>query len=360
LNANRALDLIKTLWRSAGIELDINIFYRRRSVQAIADAISSGQTTSPGKIIKLRDGDASRPLFLYAGGASCFLEMQNLIASLRFDGVIYGITLTDFDQKPSDPPQLSQEVAAAVAAVRQIAPKGPYRLGGYSFGGVFALELARQLISEGQEIDFLFMLDAPQNDHSWPWHHWSRLMVRTLARQIRQSCKIKSMANKPAFGRETLKHRTEKWKPVFGNIRCENKNQEHRDDSDFRHAALVLADQCPARRHHQMTFRFRNPRDPLYPTYAPQWAGDYTPLYDKAARQLLQMKGLFRPKCFDGKVLFLHSAGGSPIDCDARAIWQPYLPNAEWIKVAGNHQSMIVGRNARAVAAILDSKLSAA
>ncbi|WP_083638804.1 DUF692 domain-containing protein [Rhizobium oryziradicis] len=34
------------------------------------------------------------------------------------------------------------------------------------------------------------------------------------------------------------KHRTEKREPVFGTIRCENKNPEHRADSDFLHDAL--------------------------------------------------------------------------------------------------------------------------
>jgi alkylation response protein AidB-like acyl-CoA dehydrogenase len=35
-----------------------------------------------------------------------------------------------------------------------------------------------------------------------------------------------------------LQHRTEKWEPVFEKIRCENKNLEHRADSDFRNDAL--------------------------------------------------------------------------------------------------------------------------
>ncbi|HBF30904.1 CmpA/NrtA family ABC transporter substrate-binding protein [Rhizobium sp.] len=33
-------------------------------------------------------------------------------------------------------------------------------------------------------------------------------------------------------------HRTGKWEPVFGKIRCENNNLEHRADSDLRHDAL--------------------------------------------------------------------------------------------------------------------------
>lgn len=323
LNANRALNIIKAFYLATGVELDVNIFYSHRSVRAIATAVMSGQPLDPGKIVRLRDGDATQPLFLYAGGVSCFLEMQDMIESLNFPGMIYGIRLTDFDQSPDNPPDISQEVLASFAAVKSIAPHGPYRLAGYSFGGIFALELARQLIAQGYEIGLLAMIDSPQNDHSWSWRQWTGLMRRTVMRQIRQRLTTKATARE---------------RP------SEAANQS-------------LYNGSPPRRGHQIALRFRNPKNPDYPLYAPQWAGGYTPFYDKAARQLLQMKGLFRPKIYKDKVVFIHSTGGSPLDCDASAIWKAYLPKAEWVLAAGTHQSMMVGRNARAIAAILDERL---
>jgi hypothetical protein len=44
-----------------------------------------------------------------------------------------------------------------------------------------------------------------------------------------------------------LQHRTEKWELVFGKIRCENKNREHRAGSYFRHDALGLRSATPGR-----------------------------------------------------------------------------------------------------------------
>jgi thioesterase domain-containing protein/aryl carrier-like protein len=324
LNANRALKIIKTFWVETGVELDVNIFYLHRSVRAICDAIASGQSMDVGKIVTLRKGDRAKPLFLYAGGVSCFLEMQELINALRFEGVIYGIKLTDFGQNLNDPPTVRQEVEASLNAVMQIDPFGPYRLVGYSFGGIFALELARQLKANGCEIAHLAMIDSPQNDHSWPWIEWARLMRRIIFRQIKQRLKSNQKQKHTLAGKTVI--------------------------DQFKHS--------PPRRGHQLMFRFRNPHHPDYPTFAPQWAGEYTPRYSCAARQLLQMKGLFRPASFQDHLLFFRSKCGSPIDCDARTVWKNYLPNAEWITVVGNHQSMIVGRNAHAIAAVLDEKLA--
>lgn len=49
--------------------------------------------------------------------------------------------------------------AMHLASVKQTRPQGPYRLAGYSFGGLIALEMAQQLIAAGEEVDLLFLLD---------------------------------------------------------------------------------------------------------------------------------------------------------------------------------------------------------
>jgi thioesterase domain-containing protein len=44
--------------------------------------------------------------------------------------------------------------------VRTVQPSGPYRLGGYCFGGLVAFEMARRLVALGQDIDLLVMFNA--------------------------------------------------------------------------------------------------------------------------------------------------------------------------------------------------------
>src|SRR4029077_3089557 len=39
-------------------------------------------------------------------------------------------------------------------------PDGPYFLGGYSFGGLVAYEMAQQLSARGQQVAFLGLIDA--------------------------------------------------------------------------------------------------------------------------------------------------------------------------------------------------------
>lgn len=55
---------------------------------------------------------------------------------------------------------LEELAALYVQALRAYQPAGPYKLGGWSFGGIVAYEMARQLQSAGQPVEPLILLDS--------------------------------------------------------------------------------------------------------------------------------------------------------------------------------------------------------
>ena len=44
--------------------------------------------------------------------------------------------------------------------ILQVQPQGPYRIAGWSFGGVLAHEIAAQLLARGERVEFLGLIDA--------------------------------------------------------------------------------------------------------------------------------------------------------------------------------------------------------
>jgi thioesterase domain-containing protein len=48
----------------------------------------------------------------------------------------------------------------SLGAVKQLQPHGPYLLIGFSLGGLVALEMAQQLVAQGEKIGLLAMLDS--------------------------------------------------------------------------------------------------------------------------------------------------------------------------------------------------------
>jgi len=57
-----------------------------------------------------------------------------------------------------------EEIAAHyLKEIRTVQPVGPYFLGGYCFGAMVALEMAQNILQQGDEVSLLFMLEPPKN-----------------------------------------------------------------------------------------------------------------------------------------------------------------------------------------------------
>jgi enterobactin synthetase component F len=59
---------------------------------------------------------------------------------------------------------LEELAAAHIAEIRKIQPQGPYRLAGFSFGGLIAFEIARQFTARGETVESLFLVEPREPD----------------------------------------------------------------------------------------------------------------------------------------------------------------------------------------------------
>ena len=72
----------------------------------------------------------------------------------------YGVSLGDLPAS-QDPADLLPALAERfLPDLRAVLPRGPYHLGGYSLGGLVALEVARRLVADGEKVDLLALLDV--------------------------------------------------------------------------------------------------------------------------------------------------------------------------------------------------------
>ncbi len=73
----------------------------------------------------------------------------------------YGLQPLGLDGKSPPLNRLEAIAAYYIQAIQTVQPQGPYLLGGWSFGGMVAFEMAQQLTQAGQQIELLAMLDTP-------------------------------------------------------------------------------------------------------------------------------------------------------------------------------------------------------
>ncbi|KAL4940640.1 Alpha/Beta hydrolase protein [Aspergillus oleicola] len=70
-------------------------------------------------------------------------------------------TTTNHTLHSGYPIPTAEEMASSyVAEIKRRQPQGPYLLGGYSFGGIISIEIARQLLEAGDEVSKLLLIDS--------------------------------------------------------------------------------------------------------------------------------------------------------------------------------------------------------
>ncbi|HYX22780.1 MAG TPA: condensation domain-containing protein, partial [Thermoanaerobaculia bacterium] len=122
-------------------------------------------------LVPIQPLGARAPLFCVHALGGEVLGYYQLARQLGTDQPVYGLQARPLDGQAgqagkagqAEAPQTTIEEMAAeyLDAVRGLQPAGPYLLAGYSFGGVVAFEMARQLTRAGEEVALLAILDQP-------------------------------------------------------------------------------------------------------------------------------------------------------------------------------------------------------
>ncbi|MEU3464243.1 beta-ketoacyl synthase N-terminal-like domain-containing protein [Streptomyces sp. NPDC006733] len=106
-----------------------------------------------GPLRVLREGGGRPPLFLIhpAGGSTAVYRA--LVRRLGDDQPCYGL------ERLPGPDAVPERAAAYARLVREVRPRGPWLLGGWSYGGVVAQETARLLAADGS-VPALVLIDS--------------------------------------------------------------------------------------------------------------------------------------------------------------------------------------------------------
>ncbi|MDX6361088.1 MAG: phthiocerol/phenolphthiocerol synthesis type-I polyketide synthase [Streptomyces sp.] len=112
-------------------------------------------------LLPLRTEGTDTPLFCVHPGAGVSWRYTGLLPHLGADQPVFGIQATGLDGTRPPAPDAASMVATYVELVREVQPRGPYRLLGWSYGGFVAHSMACVLQEQGEEVELLALLDAP-------------------------------------------------------------------------------------------------------------------------------------------------------------------------------------------------------
>ena len=159
-----ALRLVAELEKRFNRRLPLSVVFQKGTIKELATLLRSQIAPATSALVPLNPAGTRPPLFLVHVGSGNVLCYIDLVRRLGQDQPFYG--LQDPTLSGVVPPFSSIEEMAAfyVREMQTVQPKLPYLIGGWSFGGLVAFEMARQLSALGQYPALVAILDSGTPD----------------------------------------------------------------------------------------------------------------------------------------------------------------------------------------------------
>jgi amino acid adenylation domain-containing protein/non-ribosomal peptide synthase protein (TIGR01720 family) len=154
-----ALRLVAAAERLTGRRVPMATLLAGPTVEQLARELQGGEAPPSGPLVPIQPSGGARPLFFVHAAGGGVVGYAALGRHLGAGQPLYGLQSRGVEGE--EPPHVRIEEMAAdyLAQLRAVQGEGPYRLGGWSMGGLVAFEMARQLEAAGDEVELLALVD---------------------------------------------------------------------------------------------------------------------------------------------------------------------------------------------------------
>jgi len=270
-------------------------------------------------IVPLTDNESGPAFYCVhalSGVASGYSELASLVGpDIRF----YGVQVPSKLRTPEFPVSIEAMAQHYVEALNKIQPEGPIMLGGWSVGATVALEMSQQLMAGGRKVSLLAAIDkAPENIKAGLSPQNPLYLAKLLANF--PDWMIRTSQDQAA--RQALVRRVQ----AFGHIgltgaQAEDKTARHPIENFINAAA-----------------------------YKPSHLEFMKAFYNAAFR--------YKAEAYPGPVVVYEAKTTPPHRLtQVGAIWKKLAPQAQVVRLHGNHMSIVVEPDSLALANDLRQKI---
>ena len=245
------------------------------------------------RLVQLKAGTEGPPVFIVPGLGGTLMDFVQLARHVETPQAIHGLVARGVDGQDVPLDCVEEMAPFYLDAIWKLQPHGPYFLIGNSFGGLVAMEMARQLVERGEKIGLLCMLDTyPHARHLSVWQRGGVFMRKAR----HHAATLSKMPIREGISYFT--HRLKSRLPASGDQRMR-----------------VLERQ----------------------------AGEYaSPVMLRVrANDDLALEG-YQPRFYEGKVRYVKAQDGWYFPFDAAAVWDKLVKDFQVETVPGDHLGMTV------------------
>ncbi|MDF5715312.1 MAG: amino acid adenylation domain-containing protein [Rhizonema sp. NSF051] len=182
-----AVYLMAQIKQQFGKDIPLATLFQHPTIEQLASVVQLDMPASGcSPLVPIQSIGSKPPLFCLPGAGGNPFYLYNLARCLGPDQPFYSLQVNHLERLV--PITRVEDIAAYyIHAIQALQPLGPYFLAGHSFGGKVVFEMAQQLLSQGQVVALVAILDttAPsaqekQIDDLWDDAMWLIEFARTL------------------------------------------------------------------------------------------------------------------------------------------------------------------------------------
>jgi amino acid adenylation domain-containing protein len=155
-----AVRLMHRVEQVFGKRMPIATLFQAPTIEQLADLLRDGWSPSWSSLVPIQPNGSKIPFFCIHGAGGTVIIYHNLAKALSPDQPIYGLQAQGLDGKQRCLDRVEDMAEHYLKEIRTIQPTGPYFLGGLSFGGTVAYEIAQRLRAAGEEVGPLVLFDT--------------------------------------------------------------------------------------------------------------------------------------------------------------------------------------------------------
>ena len=179
-----ALELFNEIALACGREFPPVMIYHAPTLAALAAILEQPVAPRVPPLVQLKPGTEQPPVFIAHGLGGSVMDFYQVVKYVETPRPIYGMQAKGIDALEEPLDRIEDMARYSLDAVRQLQPHGPYLLVGFSLGGLVTLEMAQQLIAEGEKVNLLAMLDTYPHVSRLSQGQRTRLWMRQTWRRI--------------------------------------------------------------------------------------------------------------------------------------------------------------------------------
>jgi amino acid adenylation domain-containing protein len=156
-----AARLMHRIEQTLGQRLPLAALLQAPTVEQFASQLrQEGWSASWSSLVAIQPEGSRVPFFCVHGVGGNVLGFRDLARHLGSDQPFYALQPQGLDGKRPCLASVAEMAQRYIREIRRVQPEGPYRIGGYSFGGLVAYEMAQQLRAQEQEVGLLALFDT--------------------------------------------------------------------------------------------------------------------------------------------------------------------------------------------------------